>query len=568
MQLPVLPLVLALAGAIAAQCAAQSDPRTDPRSDPRAGAPVRFEGQSVRVDAAPRLVTVYEGRAAVTRSVRRLLGPGTYDFTFAGLPSGAQRESLRAYVSGPGRVMGVEYVERAAGEAASPRLAELDAALARNEEELARRREDRALIDARWADLDAVSARAAQSAGADGGAGAIDLDVVDDQLVFFAAGRHRLLEERREVDKLIRALEEERRILETERASLGASSRAAREAIVSVAVDGGTEIAVDLVYIVTDAGWRPTYNIRAAADGSRVDIEYDALIEQRSGEDWTDVELVLSTAQPARDASPPELSPWFIDVRDDADLPKAAASPAPEPDLERLGAAVPPTDAEVRGSGPSVTYVLPRPATIRSDARRRQRARIGNVTCRPIFTHVAIPLVTESVYVRSDLVNESDFQLLPGAVAIFVGADYVGPTTLRDIAPHEAFEVYFGIDRAVTAKRTILVQEEAKTGLLGGGRKSSYDYRIELANGAGKAIAVELWDRMPVSRSDRVEVQLANLSHDLSGDAAYLEGPFTRGLLKWDLSVPASAQNALAMVVEFGVRVVRAKDVEVRGLPE
>lgn len=526
---------------------------------------VRLESQEIRVDEAPRAVTLYAGRAAVTRSARRLLGPGTYGFVFPGLPESVQPESLQAHVSGPGRVVGVEYRERAVRASANPRLEELDTLLAQNADAIRRRTEDRGLIESRGADLDAMSAHVAQSAAVERGTGAVDLDAVGDQLAFFAVERRKLLDERRTIDDAVRELEEVHRLLESERESLAGTSGTAREATVTVAAEGGTEIGVDLVYLVTNATWAPAYNVRAAGDGSRVDIEYDALIEQRSGEDWSDVRLVLSTAEPTRATDPPPLEPWVVDVREERPA-RAAAKAIMGTELRPPGPP-PAADSIVHGSGPAVTYAIARPVSIPTDARRQQRVRITGLTCRPVYTHVAIPLLTDAVYVRSDLRNPSEYLLLPGPAGIFAGADYVGPTRLGPIAPGEAFEVYFGVDRSVRATRKLLAEEVAKTGLLGGGRKTSYDYRIEIENGAGKEIRLELWDRMPVSRSDRIQVQLVGLTHDLSADPKYFEEDFSRGLLEWELTVPAGAQNENAMTVEFGVRVVHAKEVEVSGLP-
>ena len=67
-----------------------------------------------------------------------------------------------------------------------------------------------------------------------------------------------------------------------------------------------------------------------------------------------------------------------------------------------------------------MSYALPRPVTVRSDAREQQRTRIATINARADFVHVAVPQLTESVYVRGDLANASAYQLLPGPVSIFM----------------------------------------------------------------------------------------------------------------------------------------------------
>src|SRR5262249_14447146 len=62
------------------------------------------------------------------------------------------------------------------------------------------------------------------------------------------------------------------------------------------------------------ATWKPQYRMRAAADNEPVRLEYLAAVSQQTGEDWGDVRVTLSTAQPALNAAPPDLLPLAISV--------------------------------------------------------------------------------------------------------------------------------------------------------------------------------------------------------------------------------------------------------------
>ena len=215
-----------------------------------------------------------------------------------------------------------------------------------------------------------------------------------------------------------------------------------------------------------------------------------------------------------------------------------------------------------------MTYHLPRPVTLKTNIQKQQRSRITTIQSRGEFIHVAMPILTESVYIRGALTNNSPFLLLPGPASIFVGQDYVGPTQLATVPPAGTFEMYFGIDQSISATRQLIAMKTTKTGLLGGGLKTSYDYRIEIENGAGKGITLELWDRYPISRSDQITVDLVELSHPLAADAEYIEEQKPLGLLKWDLAIPPLSGNNTAFRVDFGVRINRAKNVSISGLPD
>jgi hypothetical protein len=91
------------------------------------------------------------------------------------------------------------------------------------------------------------------------------------------------------------------------------SARTERDAVI-VVDRGGAGGKVRLNYLVTDATWRPQYRFRAGAENDAVQLEYLAAIEQKSGEDWTGVDMTLSTAQPQLNATPPELLALDITV--------------------------------------------------------------------------------------------------------------------------------------------------------------------------------------------------------------------------------------------------------------
>ncbi|MHC5113460.1 MAG: mucoidy inhibitor MuiA family protein [Planctomycetota bacterium] len=536
------------------------------------------QGSDMPIDVAtkPSSVTVYRGRAAVTRDATVRLEAGTWTLRFGGLPQTIQPDTLQARLSGGARVLGVEYEEIAVAEAVSGRVAELDERIDEVKRALARIERRASLVAAQEAFLDSISAAMTNDAGAEAGTRDFDLEAVAEQFAFVTGEREKLLEQRGRIAD--EAQQEQRRLraLEAEREAIAGAGGLERGAVVTVAVPASGPIDVSLSYLVTQATWQPAYNVRASADGAGVVLEFDASLTQQTGEDWEGVALTLSTAQPTLAANPPELTSWYLDVLEDVAVARAPAAASPEDWAERqfqmlegskamAGAA----DAEVGGAGPSVTYVLPRRVTVGTDIRRQQRTRIATVDLEPTFTHVAVPLLTDAVYIRGDLTNSSEFQLLPGRGSIFIGPDYVGPTPIASVAPGSQFQVYFGIDPAVTARRTLVEKKTAKTGLLGGGRRTTYEYRIEIENGAGKTLALELWDRIPVSRTDQIEVETVNLSHALDQTPAYVEGEMARGLLKWPLAVPVtSGAPGSAFTVTYGVRVVRSKDVDMTPLPE
>ncbi|MFD7619739.1 DUF4139 domain-containing protein, partial [Streptomyces sp. NPDC059802] len=65
-------------------------------------------------------------------------------------------------------------------------------------------------------------------------------------------------------------------------------------------------VGLRLSHLTPCALWRPAY--RAVLDGDSLTLETDAMVWQRTGEDWSDVRLTLSTARSALATDPPLLS--------------------------------------------------------------------------------------------------------------------------------------------------------------------------------------------------------------------------------------------------------------------
>jgi uncharacterized protein (TIGR02231 family) len=177
-------------------------------------------------------------------------------------------------------------------------------------------------------------------------------------------------------------------------------------------------------------------------------------------------------------------------------------------------------------------------------------------------------MITDSVYIRSKVTNDSPFILLPGEASIFHGSDFVGRTILPTVAPHETFPLDLGIDPKVIATRTLLEKKTSSTGLFGSSKETLFDYRVTVSNGHDAPLEIHLWDRIPVSQNEDIAVELKNESMQLSTDANYLEADFPRGLLRWDLTVPANSTGETSFVMTWQVDIGRGKNVEMTPLPE
>jgi len=231
--------------------------------------------------------------------------------------------------------------------------------------------------------------------------------------------------------------------------------------------------------------------------------------------------------------------------------------------LEELSAA-----ATVQETGTAVSFEIPRPVTIPTDASKKQRTRISSFEPTAKFMYVAAPIVSESVFLRGDMTNSSAFQLLPGNAQVFMGGDFIGDTAMPSVAPKDEFKVFFGPDRALRATREVLSKNTGSSGLFGGSTVTTWNDRITLDNGSGREVNVELYDRRPISLNEKIDVKVSNIAPALSTDKIYVDGRMSQGILRWDIAVPAIARGPKATTVSWTVDISRANDVRTTPLPD
>lgn len=88
---------------------------------------------------------------------------------------------------------------------------------------------------------------------------------------------------------------------------------ASGEILVKVQSKIKTHPSFELSYIVDNAGWYPTYDIRAKTINDPVEIIYKANLRQDTKVDWKNVKLSFSSSNPNSSGVAPELKTYFLD---------------------------------------------------------------------------------------------------------------------------------------------------------------------------------------------------------------------------------------------------------------
>jgi hypothetical protein len=296
-----------------------------------ASAPAVREKEKKADPAAPRLatsrivqVTIYPDSALVTREVEVSAGAGLCELVVSPLPEATVNTSLYSESSDDIRVLTTRFRTRAVKEDTREEVRKLEDEAKKLQHTAQKIQAD---IDAHKANVallgklekftEASTTHATEK-------GKLDSDTAITLAKYLMEGR---LEKARELVTLTQQLEanaEQLSFVQRKRAELASGhSRTERDAVLVVDKANGAVGKVRLNYLVGGAFWRPQYKFRAGETAKdAVGLEYLAAVRQHTGEDWRNVRVTLSTAQPMLNAAPPDLQTLALAV-----VPRGAAVP-------------------------------------------------------------------------------------------------------------------------------------------------------------------------------------------------------------------------------------------------
>lgn len=84
------------------------------------------------------------------------------------------------------------------------------------------------------------------------------------------------------------------------------------EIIVKVEAKDATKAKVEISYVVSNAGWFPSYDIRAQSINEPIELIYKANVRQDTKEDWDNVTLSFSSSNPNVSGVAPALQTYFL----------------------------------------------------------------------------------------------------------------------------------------------------------------------------------------------------------------------------------------------------------------
>lgn len=516
-------------------------------------------------------VTVYTDRAIVTRTATLQLPAGQHEIALEQLPLRIDDNSLQASLSASAAatLLDVSSAPQVSPPSQDNRLQQLDAQL-RDIERQEREISDRGSVLENQkqflADIQARSTKPGKNQALP------SIDELKNLLQMSEGNLGRILDEQRKLDQQGEELQQRKQELENQRSHLAGDGTHYKRAILRVALEKPAQVQLQLNYTLYDASWRPAYDARLRDGEDKIELTYQGIVRQSSGEDWTDVDLTLSTARPNLGSSVPALSPWFVDTFDPRTVMPARPAPAPAAPMMAMEAKkaqrfvadeqavagslaeMPVAVADVSGATTSASFHIPTRATLNSDG-SSQKVSIAQFKLPATFRYLATPSLREAAYLQADTRNTSDYPLLPGPLNTYLGNTFVASGQLRAVMPGETFELALGGDEAMSIKRKLVNRYTDYTGLTGGRKRVTYEFRIDAQNNHKTEQRLQFKDQLPISRNEQIKVALL----EPEGQEARREDD---GKLLWDWQLKPGEKRSTTL--KFSVEY--PKELEVSGL--
>ncbi|MGB9742939.1 MAG: mucoidy inhibitor MuiA family protein [bacterium] len=462
---------------------------------------------SSRIDT----VIVYPNQVIVQRSARVNI-TGTTELVFSGLPGGLVDNSVR--VRAPGLKIGDVQVKRGYLAEPTPEVQRLERRVQTLEDSVKMLEDEGTVLKAKEEFLNSIKLGAPEIISRELQAGKVAPESWRGALGFVAEELSRVKARQlvlaREVEAVRKRLDGARQELNAARALV--ENR--KELRLTVEGEPGT-FGIAFSYAVPrSAEWQPCYELRADPGKKKVDVSYYARLSQRTGEDWEDVRVILSTVRPSAAITPPEPEPWTLYL--DEESFRAKVLPAPGGVMAEMRneaeAAAPPVAEEITPveTGVSLQYAIPGRVSLKSGEGARKLS-LTQLSFPAEFEFYTLPRLEEKAFLTGTLVNGSQFVLLAGEGNTYVNDEFTGTIQLPGLAPQESVRLGFGVDERVKVRRQLVRTFKSRTGITGRTERVQFVYRTTVENFHSAPVRIKVIEQVPVSGQKEIKVTVRKI---------------------------------------------------------
>ncbi|MDX2374247.1 mucoidy inhibitor MuiA family protein [Psychrobacter sp. PP-21] len=319
---------------------------------------------------------------------------------------------------------------------------------------------------------------------------------------------------------------------------------------VSVRTASRLPSSVKLHYQVQGAGWEPTYQARLNTSSDQLSITASAIIAQQTGENWTNVPVTLSTANPNQSATGrlpyvPRLSlyeenqnaqyasamvdntPVVVSARESYSDDSRAPNMAPLPNF---------TVSSQNKNG-IIEYRLPQLVSIPSDG-RRVRTVIGEQYGGSKLWVRSTPSVETTAYWYASAPFLTP-EWVDGSLQLYRDDNYVGQSRYNYQMLKEQ-GIGFGRDSNMLVKALINEDKQGEKGVLSRTQTLTTTQAYQFTNQHDRAVRLQVLGSEPVSRDDSLKVAVTH-----TPPITERNWNDNQGMVAWEFDLPSKQSQVI-----------------------
>lgn len=320
---------------------------------------------------------------------------------------------------------------------------------------------------------------------------------------------------------------------------------------------------MQISYVTPDAGWSPSYDIRAKDIDKPVKITYKADVIQNTGMDWDKVKLTLSSANPTRNITPPFLAPWLLSVYDQynqgymsekmsATMDMEVAAPAPVAELSTVKKRSPgmANYVSTNTNGVNLSYNIELPFSLASTPKAKSIT-IKQADIDAKYRYTSTPKMAEEVYLQAQIDDWDTLNLLNGPANIYFMNSYVGDFYVNSGLLTETLDIPFGVDDNIQISRVNNAAMRKKPSFMGSTVEQKESFLIKVRNTRKNDIKLSVYDQLPTSRDTDIKV----LNPEYKGGKL----DETENKIEWDLTL--KPQETVELPLSYTLKYPKNKQI-------
>ena len=315
---------------------------------------------------------------------------------------------------------------------------------------------------------------------------------------------------------------------------------------------------VNISYVVPNAGWSPTYDLRVEDLKNPVKLFYKANVYQNSGVKWDKIKITLSTGNPSEGAQAPALQPWYLAFYNPvaygegymnsyqnqaAPRAKAIMMDSITEDAKAPAAGALNNYVQVNNSGISTTFDIDLPYTIPSDG-QQHLVSVKSYELPATYRYFVVPKMDRDAFLQAQITNWEDLNLIPATTNIFYEGSYVGQGYIDMRNTKDTMNISLGRDKKIIVRRE-RDKELRSVKTIGTNIKETFVYTVSIRNTRKEALNITVLEQLPISNDKDIVIE------DTDVDGGTLEE--TTGEVKWILSVKPNetVKKKIAFTVKY-----------------